>query len=186
MRRARDPRRGRAGSAGFSLVEVMVAMLIGAVMVTAVLGVSVTAKTGGAKSTRRQMADQGIAQLSAELKQYVTACGCKKSSGDCSLPAGGCTLVTGPNSNNAGIATWYLNGAAGAVGNISDSMGNVWALTCGAHTIRGVVPALEAAPYNGSITYTVAGWPSAAACTASAPGPNDTPVITFSANWTEP
>jgi len=186
MRRANDRRRRRAGTAGFSLVEVMVAMLIGSVMVTAVLGISVTAKSGGAKSTHRQMFDQGIAQLSAELKQYVTACGCKKSSGDCSLPAGGCSMVLGPNTNNAGIATWYLNGAAGAAGNISDSMGNVWALACGAHTIRGVVPTLEAAPYNGAITYTVLGWPSGAACTATAPGNNDTPAITFTANWTEP
>jgi len=179
-------RRRRAGSSGFSLVEVMVAMLIGSVMVTAVLGVSVTARTGGAKSTHRQMFDQGIAQVSAELKEYVTACGCKKSNGDCSSPAGGCTLLSGPNTNNAGIATWYLNGAAGAGGNMTDSQGNVWALACGVHTITGVVPTLEAAPFNGRISYNVVGWPGAGACTASAPGTNDTPQIQFTASWTEP
>lgn len=166
-------------------------MLIGAVMVTAVLGVSVTAKLGGVKAQHKQMFDQGIAQLSVELKEYVTGCGCWKtgSGSTCttpSVPAANCTLVLGPNSNNAGVATWYINGAAGAAGNITDSMGNVWALACGAHTLHGVVPALEAAPYNGSITYNVMGWPNAASCTAAPPGINDTPQIQFTANWTEP
>jgi len=191
MRRAQDRRRRRTGNAGFSLVEVMVAMLIGAVMVTAVLGVSVTAKTGGAKAQHRQMFDQGIAQLSAELKQYVTACGCWKTGGGVtcttpSVPATNCTTVLGPNTNNAGAATWYLNGAAGAAGNISDSQGNVWALACGVHTIRGIVPTLEAAPYNGAISYNVVGWPNAAACIGGPPGVSDTPQIQFTASWTEP
>jgi hypothetical protein len=150
--------------------------------VTAVLGVSVTAKTGGVRAMHRQMFDQGIAQVSTELKEYVTACGCRKNTGDCSAPAGGCTLLPGPNSQGAGVGKWYINGAAGAGGNITDTAGNVWALKSGAHTLRGVVPSLEAAPYNGSITYTVT-WPSNDGLPLA---PTDAPAIQFSANWTEP
>lgn len=161
-------------------------MMISCVMVTAMMGVAVTQKQGSGKTMHRMMFDQGIAQLSGELKQYVTACGCVKNTGNCSLPALGCSTILGPNKNNAGIATWYLNGAGGSPlgSNIVDSQGNVWALSCGgAHSITGLVPALEAAPYSGSISYTVT-WPGG--CNAVVPGPTEDPQISFTANWTEP
>jgi Tfp pilus assembly protein PilV len=174
------------GSAGYSLVEVIVAMLISCIMVTAVMGVAVTSKQGSGKSMHRMMFDQGIAQLSAEVKQYVTACGCLKSTGSC--PAPNCTMILGPNTNNAGVATWYLNGASGSTasgsaGVMTDTQGNVWALACGNHTITGVVPTLEAAPYNGSITYNVT---YSGGCSANPPTSTDVPTVTYSANWTEP
>lgn len=178
------------GASGYSLVEVVVAMLISCIMVTAVMGVAVTSKQGSAKTMHRMLFNQGIAQLSAEVKQYVTGCGCIKSTGAC--PAPQCTTILGPNTNNAGVATWYLNGAPGpgATGRLIDSQGPVWALACGVHTITGVFPtapasaALEAPPYNGTIQYTVS-YPIGG-CTASAPSAVDVPRIDFAANWTEP
>ena len=179
-----DRRRGFPGSRGYSLVEVIVAMLITCVMVTAVMGVAVTSKQGSVKGTHHQMFDQGIAQISAELKGYVTACGCDKG-GTC--PAPNCSMVLGPNINQPGVASWYMNGAVGPTGNIVDSAGNVWALKCGVHTLTGVLngiaPNLEAAPYNGNITYTVT-WPGGSC--AGIPSANDSPTIAFAANWTEP
>jgi Tfp pilus assembly protein PilV len=176
-----------SGSAGYSLVEVIVAMLISCIMVTAVMGVAVTSKQGGAKAMHRMMFNQGIAQLSAEVKQYVTACGCIKSTGVC--PAPDCTQILGPNTNAAGVATWYINGAAGATasglaGTITDSQLNVWALSCGNHTITGVVPTLEAAPYLGSITYNVT-YPIGG-CNGNPPTATDVPTVTYTASWTEP
>lgn len=188
MDRHRPRVRVLAASAGYSLVEVVLAMLISCIMVTAVMGVAVTARQGSGKSIHRMMFDQGISQLSAEVKQYVTACGCLKSTGAC--PSPGCTQIPGPNTNVAGVNTWNLNGAVGAGGTLLDSASyggagqNVWALSCGSpHVVTGVVPTLESSPYNGSITYNVT-WPSG--CTASLPLATDTPLITFTANWTEP
>ena len=179
------------GSAGYSLVEVMVAMLITCIMLTAVMGVAVTSKQGSITSEHRTLFNQGIAQLTSEVKEYVTACGCDKGTGNCvpALNPTACTQILGPNTNAAGAATWYLNGAAGASGVLNDSMGNVWALTCGDHVITGVVPLFEApSPYNGTIDYKV-GWPGCAAncvgCTG-VPAATDVPTITFTANWTEP
>ena len=185
MPRAKNRRR-RAGSSGFSLVEVMVAMLISAVMVTAVMGVAVTSKQGSVKSSHRQMFDQSMAQMSAELKTYVTACGCSKGgacAGGCYM--GGATPIQGPNLLRAGgVASWYLNGSpAPGGGTITDSKGDVWALACGAHTLTGLVPSMEAAPYSGNVSYTVT-WP-AGSC-AGTPGTSDVPTIQFAANWTEP
>ncbi len=158
-------------------------MLISAIMVTAVMGVAITAKQGGGKDQRRMMFNQGIAQLSAQLKAYVTACGCNPTGGACPAPA--CTMILGPNRfSNAGVATWYLNSSNPALNPVKDSMGNVYALTCGAHTVTGVVPALEAPPYNGAITYTVA-WPGGV-CPNPLPPVGSAPQVTFTANWTEP
>ena len=181
------------GSTGYSLVEVIVAMLISCIMVTAVMGVAVTGKQGTGKGMRRMMFDQGIAQVSAEVKQYVTACGCTKNAG-AACPAPACTQVLGPNTNNAGVATWYISGAPGAVppgtivdaGVVGGATRNTWALSCGPHYITGVMNGgavdLEANPYQGYILYTV-NYPSGC---AGIPLVNDTPSITYTANWTEP
>jgi prepilin-type N-terminal cleavage/methylation domain-containing protein len=182
MPQAKNRRRRRAGSPGYSLVEVMVAMLIASVMVTAVLGVAVTATKGDTKSSHRQLMNGALTQLSAQLKNYQTACGCYKSNGDCTS-SGGCTEILGPNSNNAGAATWSLNGAPGPAGNLADtSFGNSWALACGVHNVTGLVPALEAAPYSATVSYTVT-WPT---CSAAVPALNESPSISFNTNWTEP
>jgi hypothetical protein len=171
------------------LVEVIVAMLISCIMITAVMGVAITGvRSGGPKNMRRILADQAISQLSGQLKEYVTACGCSPSSGVC--PVGPCTTsgtgLDGPNKSPGvtGAATWYLAGSPGspAGSTIVDSQGARWALTAGVHTLTNVLPAIEAAPYSGNISYTVT-W---AAGVGAVPGPTDVPSVTFNANWTEP
>ena len=171
------------GAAGYTLVEVIVAMLISCVMVTAVMGVAITAKQSTGENMRRLQADQGIAQLSGQLKGYVTACGCNPQTGSCPAPA--CTTILGPNTANAGAATWYLNSDNPAQNSIRDSVGDKYALMCGNHVITGLVPAIEAAPYNGGIRYSV-WWPPGAPNCPALPGPTGAPIVTFSANWTEP
>jgi prepilin-type N-terminal cleavage/methylation domain-containing protein len=194
MLRATNRRRlPHSGSAGFTLVELIVAMLISCTMITAVMGVAVTSKQGGGKAMRHTLFNQGIAQLSAEIKQYVTACGCTKAAGS-TCPAPQCTTILGPNINVGGVNTWNINGAAGAIVGIPITDAAVyggggratWALSCGNHVLTGVMngstPSLEAPPYNGSITYNVS-YPSGC---AGLPLSTDVPEITYTANWTEP
>jgi hypothetical protein len=149
------------------------------------LGVAATSKQGTVKSNHRTAYNQAISQISAQLKNYVTACGCDKG-GAC--PAPNCTMISGPNSNATGtVASWYMNGSPGPSGNIVDSAGNVWALKCGVHTLTNLVsagtPNLEAAPYGGTMSYTVT-WPGGSC--AGIPSMTDAPAISFTANWTEP
>lgn len=170
----RPTRRRRGGPAGYTLVEVIVAMLISCIMVTAMFSVALTQKAGSGKSDRRILANQGAAQITAMLKGFVTGCGCDPSTGVCSNTNGDCTMLTGPNTANAGVATWYMNG-----GGITDSMGNVYALTYGAHTLTGVLPAaFEAAPYNARVVYTVSN-------TQTVNG-RPVPQVVVNVNWTEP
>lgn len=175
----------RHGAAGYTLVELIVAMLISCVMVTAVMGVAITAKqSGGSKNMRRMLADQAIAQLSGQLKGYVTACGCSPQTGACPAPA--CTTILGPHATNGnGVNTWYLHSDNTAADPIQDSMGDKYALTCGNHVLKGVVPSIEAAPYNGKITYSV-WWPPGSPTCPALPGAVGAPIVTFTASWTEP
>jgi prepilin-type N-terminal cleavage/methylation domain-containing protein len=167
--------RRRRDGLGYTLVEVIVAMLISCIMVTAMFSVALTQKQGSGKSDRRMLANQGAAQITAMLKGYVTGCGCDPTTGACSAVNGDCTLLPGPNTANSGVATWYMNG-----GGITDSMGNVYALTFGSHVLQGVLPAwLEAAPYNARVTYVV----SAAQGLVNG---RPVPQVVVTVNWTEP
>ncbi|MBI3564678.1 MAG: hypothetical protein HY079_05730, partial [Elusimicrobia bacterium] len=156
------------------LVEVIVAMLISCIMVTAMFSVALTQKSGSGKSDRRVLANQGMAQITAMLKGFVTGCGCDPTTGVCSNTNGDCTMLTGPNTANAGVATWYMNG-----GGITDSMGNVYALTYGTHILTGVLPAwFEAAPYTARVQYAVTN-------TQTVNG-RPVPKVVVTVNWTEP
>jgi len=180
---------------GYTLVEVVVAMLISCVMVTAVMGVAVTAKQGGGQQAHRMMFNQGIAQLSAQVKEYVTACGCNASTGVCPSPGCADPGISGPNTGPGitGVNQWYLQDTSVNPG-IYDLDGppngggvarTTWALACGDHYITGIVPALEVPPYYGYIHYQV-GWPSLGSCTVGVPAMNDMPVVQYTAVWTEP
>ncbi len=165
----------RRDGLGYTLVEVIVAMLISCIMVTAMFSVALTQKAGSGKSDRKMLANQGMSQVSAMLKGYVTGCGCDPNTGVCN-GGGDCDTLLGPNKANGGVATWYLNGSGG---NISDSMGNVYALTYGVHTLTGVLPGwLEAAPYNARVSYTVS--------QAQLVNGRPVPQVVMSVNWTEP
>jgi prepilin-type N-terminal cleavage/methylation domain-containing protein len=120
---------------GYTLVEVMVAMLLTSIMVTAVFSVTLTAKTGGAKGERKLMASAGASQVAAQLKNFVR--------GD---SVG--VVIRGPGT---GANSWSMTG-----GSIVDSCGDCYALTPGLHTLTGVLPAaFEAPPYNARVSYTV-------------------------------
>lgn len=144
-------RRHTKSRAGYTLVEIVIAMLLTSIMVTSVFSVALTSKQSGGKSDRRLLAAQAAKRMTSQLRNFVTGCACDAGTGACS--AASCTLQ-GPTPR-PGVASWYLNDP---VNNINDSRGDIWALTSGLHTITGtgVLPAwFLAAPYNASIQYTV-------------------------------
>lgn len=137
--------------AGYTIVEVVVAVLLTSIMVTSVFSVALTSKQGGGKSDRKLVAAQAAKTVTSQLRNFVTGCDCDPVSGACS--AASCT-VQGPTPRT-GVASWYLHDPAN---NVFDSMGDKWALTTGVHRITGtgVLPAwFLADPFNGYVEYTV-------------------------------
>ncbi len=148
------------------------AVLISAIMVTAVFSTALTSKTSTGKSDRRLIASQAARDMTSRLRQFVTGCGC---AADNTCPAPGCTDILGPT-NRAGSASWYMNDPGGSP-SVVDSQGDKWALSCGAHTITGLLPSwFEAAPYNAKIVYTV----------SNCAGGDTPPMVSVSVPWTEP
>jgi prepilin-type N-terminal cleavage/methylation domain-containing protein len=113
---------------GHTLVEVVIAMLLIAIMTTLVLPTFLTGRISAGRSERRDAAADAVHRLSEELKNYVTA--------DRSLVNGS---GTGPDG-------WSLPG---------DRSGN-WALAPGLHDLDPAVWAAPLAPYQGALSYTVA------------------------------
>lgn len=171
---------------GYTLVEVVVAMLLAAVMITAIFTVALSNKRSSQVQDNKHMAQTSVHGFLKVLSAYVTA--------DWTT-----TAIDGPNSLNAGAAKWNLHSAA-----ITDSRGAVWALMPGSHTITGVaggadpdgfLARLRGAPYNGTLTYCVQ-WlgcgqctnnTSCAAGTCTPPlGPTCQPSISVNMGWTQP
>lgn len=164
-------------SKGYTLVEVIVAMLLTSVMVSSVFSVALTAKQSGGKSERRMAAAQASRQMMNRLKSYVT--------GDTAS-----TIIAGPNANN-GTNKWSLRdttvspnitdattctGTCGGV--VCGAAPNVYALCPGTHTVTGILPGgLVAAPYSGTLQYYVG---------TETIGGQLAPQVNVTINWTEP
>lgn len=180
MARRRLRRRTDARS-GYTLVEVVIATLLTAVMVTSVFSVALTSKQGGGKSERKLIASQAAKRMSAGLKNFVTGCSCDAVTGACGADCG-LAGFEGPTPR-AGVASWYMNDPANPNpdNRIVDSRGDVWALADGVHTITGpgAIPAwFQAAPYNGRVVYTVDN--------SVIVNGRPVPRVTMDVQWTEP
>lgn len=156
------------GEAGYTMVEVMVAMLLTSIMVTSVFSVALTVKTGGSKGERKIKAAAGARQIAAQLKNYVT--------GD---PAN--TVIPGPG---AGTNSWSMTS-----GTVTDDCActscaaNCYALAAGSHTLTGVLPAsFEASPYNARVIYFIS------TTDTISDGVNTRPVpsVSITTTWNEP
>lgn len=167
--------------AGYTLVEVVIATLLTAVMVTSVFSVALTSKQGGGKADRKLVAAQTAKRMTAGLKNFVTGCSCDATSGVCGADCGLAGFL-GPTPR-AGVASWYLNDPtnANAQNRIIDSRGDVWALASGVHNVTGpgAIPAwFQAAPYNGYVTYSVDN--------SVVVNGRPVPRVTLDVVWTEP
>lgn len=153
-------------------------MLISCIMVTAMFSVALTTKQGTGKSDRHLIAAQAARQITSQLKGFVTGCGCSVTTGVCSAVGGDCTMLLGPNTSRSNVATWYFN-SPGASPPITDSQGDVYALTTGVHTISGLLPLwFESAPYNARVVYTVT--------VLNTVSGRPVPQVDVAVNWTEP
>lgn len=158
------------GSEGYTLVEVVIATMLIAIMASSVFSVALTAKQSGGKAQRKLIAAQVSKQVTGALKNYVTA--------DFSDP------TRGPNANNA-VNRWSLESVNPPVDCIDHAGTNEYALTPGSHTITGILPGwLEAAPYLGTLKYHVC----AAGCANSMQASDGSfiPGVTVTIDWTEP
>ncbi|MBI3554558.1 MAG: prepilin-type N-terminal cleavage/methylation domain-containing protein [Elusimicrobia bacterium] len=137
---------------GFTLAEVLIATLLVAIMAMGAFSVALTGRAASSKGPRRAAAALAVQRVSETLKGFVTA---------------DTALALGPG--GAGPNGWGLPG----------DRCNCYALQAGPHELDPALwlPQLAAAPYSGTISYTV----------ASAATPNGLrPTATFSVAWTEP
>lgn len=163
------PSRAPRGKAGYTLVEVMVAMLLTSIMVTSVFSVALTVKTGGNKGESKIKAAAGARMVAALLKNYVTA-----EDGTAST-----TLIPGPCAGAVNNWSMTCNGIVDACP--SPPGGSAcYALAQGTHTLTGVMGDFEAAPPVGKsarVSYFV----DATTLVNGRP----VPVVTITTNWTD-
>ena len=126
------------------MVEIVISIMLTALMVSSVFSVALTSKTGGGKQERKLIAAEASRQLSARLKNFVSA------------DVTGTSGIQGPGS---GTNRWSMDD--GAVNDCGPSCGaptctNCYALGAGVHTLQGFLPAwFTNAPYNATISYNV-------------------------------
>jgi len=143
-RRAEDEARGDMKKRrGYTLVEIVVALLLSCVMISAVFTIALTAKQSTGVSERRQAAAQATQALLQNLKAYVA---------DPNYVVSGDSDILGPCPAGNARATWSLNCRG-----ITDSRGsNAWALADGNHGVTGILPPwFVAAPYGATLNYSV-------------------------------
>lgn len=153
--------------AGYTLVEVVIAMLLTSIMVSSVFSVALTAKTSGGKAERRLAATQVNRQMTGMLRNFVSA-------------DNTATSLPGPNT---GTNRWSMDNAS-VVPPIDDtSCTDCYALDPGSHTVTGILPSWFAAqPYNATLVYFVGG------TTGLSQPMSDTasPSVNVTVDWTEP
>ncbi|NNN05871.1 MAG: hypothetical protein HKL90_08225 [Elusimicrobia bacterium] len=171
------------------------ALLLSAIIATAVMSVALTAKMNGGqngKNDRHEIAGQAVKNVSAALRSFVS--GCCDVSADCKAfsPATPytCWPLHGPNTAGAD-GGWTFNGYAMASGVVGDpSYAGRYALLSGTHMLTNVLPAwFTAAPYNAQLSYKVdasAGVGVIYSLPATYPSTPVMPQVNISVTWTEP
>ncbi len=121
------PMRIRRRESGFTLVEVVIAILLLALIALPLMMALVTGRTASGRSARSVLATAAIHRVSEHLKAYVTA---------------DRSLARGPG---VGADGWSLPG---------DRSGS-WALAAGRHELDGATWAPDLAAYGGRLAYDV-------------------------------
>ncbi len=153
---------------GYTLVEVMVAMLLTSIMVTSVFSVALTVKTVGGKGERKIKAVAGARQVASLLKNYVT--------GETGAVSTGAPGIAGPCAGAVNNWSMTCNGITDACPGGGSAC---YALAPGLHTLTGVLPAtFEAPPYNARVSYVVT-------VTATVNG-RPVPSVSITTTWTDP
>ena len=165
-RRSRPIRLRRASEEGYTLVEVMVAMLLTSIMVTSVFSVALTVKTGGSKGESKLKAAAMTRQISAVLKNYVTA------------ETGTASTFTIPGPCGGAANNWSLT-CNGIVDSCPLGGSACYALADGTHTLSGVNPVFEGAPWFAVTKYYVN-------ATGTMVNGRPVPIVVITTTWTDP
>ncbi|MBI3547433.1 MAG: type II secretion system protein [Elusimicrobia bacterium] len=140
-------------NAGFTLAEVMIAILLTAIVVTSVFGVCITAKQTSTRYDKKIVAKNAAQQVLAKLENYVAAANDSSAS---------VLELSGPNQACGACgatSTWTLPIPSDVCG------GCVHALASGAHTVTTLLPSkYQVSPYSMTMTYTVTDLNGGLAC----------------------
>lgn len=174
-RRRIELRRRSWESAGYTLVEVMVAMLLTSILVTSVFSVALTVKTGGGKGESKLKAAAGARMVAVLLKNYVTA-----ETGAASTFA---PNIPGPCAGAANNWSITCNGIIDACPCGGSACYALDAACGGQHTLTGVMAdpggtGFEGAPWNARVSYVVTN-------TDTVNG-RPVPSVVITATWTDP
>ncbi len=172
------------------------ALLVSAIIATAVMSVALTAKMNGGqngKTDRHEIAGEAVKNISSALRNFASGCcdvqkGCNPNG----YGAGNlwtCYPISGPNVNDPSYHGWTFNNYPLATGPVGDSgFAGRYALLNGTHILTNVLPSwFTAAPYNAQVSYTVnaaAGVPYT--LPAAFPATPVMPPVYVSVTWTEP
>ena len=137
----------RKSTLGFSLVEVVIAVLLISVVVTSVFSVTLTAKTASKKTERRSSALAYTRQVQEMMKSYVR----EPVAAGMTDPSGGTTWQMPGDSCNTGLGT-CATATCYAMEPCTHDLTSLLPATC-----SNTVGFCSGAPVNGKITYTVTG-----------------------------
>ena len=175
--RRNDDKRMEKKTRGATLIEVVVAVLLSAVMVSAIFSVALTAKSESKMTEESNTASQAVRQLSAQLHLYVTGyynyiSGFNPTMNEIPGPScPDCALGSGNQNtwawNSVTMPTWGVG--------VSDSCGGYVLAQC-THSLQHYLPQwFESAPYDARISYTV-----------TVPNVSEGPQVNITTTWNNP
>ena len=172
---------GANGGRGFTFVEVLVAVFIGAIVAAGIFSVAVTGARSTVRIDHKTIAAASERSLSNQLKGFVTSY-YDYSAGD--FITTGVGEIAGPANSNLDKTSWMWAGYGGT--SIADAMTapatcgtQCYALAVGTHTLTGYLPSwFEAAPYKARISYYVL-------VPAGAPDQLAVPYVSITTTWNE-
>lgn len=147
------------GKSGSTLIEVVVAVLLAAVMVSAIFSVALTAKSESKITEENIAANQAVRQLSAQLHLYVTSYYDYGSNSFIAnmpeIPGPSCpTCLTG--SGTWRQWSWSLVTMPTWATPVQDNPFGGYVLASGTHNLQHYLAQwFESPPYNARISYTV-------------------------------
>lgn len=179
------------GESGFSLLEVLVAILLTAIIVAATFSTLLLTQADFGSSDAQMTLGLTERQILETLKNYQSAS--IAGPGNLDLNSGPCQSGL-PACQN----TWSLPGDSGvacagancpascAAGNVCSAGAYALAIGCGHNVTALLPPVFQAAPFNGVMCYTVTDESGLSAGTAIADQSQFMPQVQLTVQWTKP
>lgn len=178
---------------GNTLIEVSVAMFLAAIIASSVFSIALTGKRDSGRGLRKIAAGQAARQMSAQLKNFVTADNAQVTiGGPTGGPAAGAASWQWSNTttfqDDCGTCATPSNVPSGSVcpAGTCSFPSSCYALSAGSHTIKGFLPGwLTIAPYCATITYFVVNKSAGAIPCGTLGSGNCEPLVNVNVQWNE-